>query len=125
MAPPARPPEPGRGHRPRAGACRHGRGGPRRGERSVRRRGIEVHDEMRSVRPGERLLEGGLGRNQDVQGKGGRTAREEQHDGEDSGLEATTLQVGGRLRRDGAHQATSRAVGRSPAIAPSTRWMIR
>ena len=83
-------PERGSGHRPRAGARRNGIGGLGRGERGVGRRGVEVDDEVRAVRARERLLEGRLGRDQDVQGEGGRTAREEQHDGEDSGLEPAT-----------------------------------
>ena len=124
-APPPSAPERGGGHRPWPGARGNGVGGLGRGERGVGRRGVEVDDEVRPVRARERLLEGSLGRDQDVQGEGGRPAREEQHDGEDSGLEPTTAQVGGRLRRDGAHQATSRVVGRSPAIVPSTRWTIR
>ena len=118
-------PERGGGHRPWPGARRNGIGGLGRGERGVGRRGVEVDDDVRPVRARERLLEGSLGRDQDVQGEGGCTAREEQHDSEDRGLEPAAAQVGGRLRRDGAHQATSRVVGRSPAIVPSTRWTIR
>ena len=111
------------GHGPALAVTRIG--GLGRGERGVGRRGIEVDDDVRPVRARERLLEGSLGRDQDVQGEGGCTAREEQHDSEDRGLEPAAAQVGGRLRRDGAHQATSRVVGRSPAIVPSTRWTIR